>query len=114
MATDGATGVCLQWDGTLRAVPFGPGAHIISTDRDLDDPSMPEVDAFREVKAGGDLPAFVRNHGGSRPVCKHGDSFGTVSSTLYLQEAGGPKLLYAAGPPCRTPFDDFSKLLKDA
>jgi hypothetical protein len=107
-------GICLHWDGTLRPVRFGPGAHVVSTDRDLDDPAMPEKHLFDRVVSGlreppGEdaLRAFLASHEGERPVCKHGDRFGTVSSTIY---AAG-RLLHAGGPPCRAPFADLSALL---
>ena len=97
-------GVALHWDGTLRAARFGPGAHVISSDRDLDDPSMPEKQHFDRMGPRPDesaIRAYLASHEGERPVCKHGDRFGTVSSAIYVAGRG---LLFAPGPPCRTPF----------
>lgn len=111
-------GVCLHWDGTLRPVPFGPGAHIVSTDRDLDDSEMPEKRIFdrhrRTLPANpppGDFAAFLSSHEGDRPVCKHGEGYGTVSSTIYVRGSDGDRLLYADGPPCRAEFADVSEVL---
>ena len=101
-------GLALHYDGALRAVPFGPGGHVISSDRDLDDPAMPEKLLFDRTFGPGRpeeaaILRFLASHEGDRPVCKHNDRFGTVSSTLYV-EGAPPRLLHAPGPPCRTPF----------
>src|SRR6185503_8477278 len=48
-------GLCLHYDGTLRRAPFGPGVHVVSSDRDLNDPEMPEkkiVDRFVATHPG--------------------------------------------------------------
>jgi len=104
-------GLCLHYDGTLRRAPFGAGIHVISSDRDLDDPAMPEkqtLDRFIAARPGlpdvDSLRSFLSSHEGDRPVCKHGDGYGTVSSTILVDDSGGPRLLHADGPPCRTEF----------
>lgn len=111
VAVLGSEGLCLHWDGTLRPVAIGPGAHVVSTDRDLDDPAMPEKAVFDRWLAGiegipddGALIRFLSSHEGERPVCKHGDAYGTVSSTIYIDSARGPRLLHAAGAPCAAGF----------
>lgn len=46
-----------------------------------------------------------------RPACRHGDTRGTVASTLVLLDPAlpcGGLLLFAAGPPCRTPWDEHA------
>ncbi len=110
--------LCLHYDGALREAPLGPGAHVLSTDRDLDDPAMPEKRVFDRL--AGALPAepspetlapFLSSHEDPRPVCKHGEAFGTVSSAIYAAGAGGVRLWHADGPPCTTPFREFSGLL---
>ncbi len=133
-------GLCLHWDGALRPVRFGRGsasrtsdpalrrtsAHVISSNYDLDDPSMPEKAVFDRWVAGGAptearLKEFLSSHDGARPVCKDNGEFGTVSSTIYIgnppsrQEAAlrrAGRLLHADGPPCRTPFAECSALLE--
>ena len=116
MAVVDGQGLCLHYDGTLRRAPFGPGVHVVSSDRDLDDPEMPEkriVDQFVAEHPGlPDEPALrtlLSSHEGERAVCKHGDGFGTVSSTILLDRGDGFRLTYAGGPPCRTPFVELRR-----
>ena len=116
VAVIGGEGLCLHYDGTLRPAPFGPGLHVVSSDRDLDDPSMEELKVFEELAGGAPpderrLSELLASHEGDRPVCKHGEAFGTVSSTIYRRDERGPRLLHAEGPPCRAEFRDCSALL---
>ncbi|MBI3855756.1 MAG: NRDE family protein [Planctomycetes bacterium] len=100
-------GLCLHYDGSLRRAPFGPGVHVVSSDRDLNDPSMAEkqaADRIAGVPGEAALRSFLASHDGDRPVCKHGEGFGTVSSTILVDRGDGFSLLHADGPPCRTPF----------
>lgn len=107
-------GLCLHYDGTLRRAPFGAGVHVVSSDRDLDDPDMPEkrcLDAFLKKHPGlpdeTTLKEFLASHEGERPVCKHGQGYGTVSSTIVIDDGTKSRMLYSAGPPCRTPFTEI-------
>lgn len=100
-------GLCLHYDGTLRRAPFGAGVHVVSSDRDLDDPSMAEKRAADRIAGVPDeetLKKFLASHEGDRPVCKHGSTFGTVSSTILIDRGDRFRMLHADGPPCRTPF----------
>lgn len=106
-------GLCLHFDGTLRRAPFGAGVHVVSSDRDLDDPAMPEkqclerfVAAHPGVPEADRLRGFLSSHEGDRPVCKHGDGYGTVSSTIVIDDGRKARMLYAPGPPCRSPFGE--------
>jgi len=111
---DGAA-LALTWDGRLRAAELGPGAHVVSSDRDVDDPRLDERSEFERFLASGEaeperLPAFLASHAGARPVCKHGERFGTVSSTIYEEAGGRRRMWHAQGPPCGTPFALLEKL----
>lgn len=45
-------------------------------------------------------------------VCIHGNDYGTCSATLIaLSKNSVVHYLFAPGPPCRTPFEDVTKLL---
>ena len=106
VAVIGGEGLCLHYDGELRPQKMAPGAHVISTNRDLNDSDMPEKRIFDRMF--GDpteerLKEYLASHEGERPVCKHGEKFGTVSSALYM-ESKNPRFLFADGPPCRTEF----------
>jgi hypothetical protein len=108
-------GLCLHYDGTLRRAPFVAGVHVVSSDRDLDDPAMPEKRCLNRFVAshpgvpGEDaLREFLSSHDGDRPVCKHGDGYGTVSSTIVIDDGRKARMLYAPGPPCRTPFAEVT------
>lgn len=108
-ALDGQ-GLALMWDGRLRAVELGLGAHVVSSDRDVDDPALDERLDFEHFLSSGPaeaerLPEFLASHEGARPVCKHGERFGTVSSTVYEDWGGRRRMWHAQGPPCRTPFE---------
>jgi hypothetical protein len=108
-AIDGEA-LALMWDGRLRAVPLGPGAHVVSSDRDVDAPALDERREFETFLSTGPadpdrLPEFLASHEGGRPVCKHGERFGTVSSTIFEEWMGERRLWHAQGPPCRTPFE---------
>jgi hypothetical protein len=108
-------GLCLHHDGTLRRAPFGPGVHVVSSDRDLDDPAMPEKQCLHRFTAAHPgvpdvdaLRGFLSSHEGERPVCKHGDGYGTVSSTIVIDDGQKARMFYAAGPPCRTPYREVT------
>ena len=103
-------GLALMWNGALRAVDLAPGTHVVSSDRDVDDPALDERVEFEEFLKSGPadperLPEFLSSHEGARPVCKHGERFGTVSSTIFEDWSGDRRLWHAQGPPCRTPFE---------
>lgn len=111
-------GLCLHYDGALRPVRFGAGAHVVSSNRDFNDPSMPERQVFdrwrstlQGIPGGLALTRFLSSHEGERPVCKHGREFGTVSASLLFSSSAGMRLLHADGPPCSTAFEDYSAFL---
>jgi hypothetical protein len=117
VAAIGGEGLGLHWDGALRTTRFGGGAHVISSNYDLDDPAMPEkavFDAWAGSGTGVDaLQAFLTSHEGRRPVCKHSEGdFGTVSSSIYIAGRAGRRYLHADGAPCRVGFSDYSALLR--
>lgn len=108
-------------DPEITTIP--EGWHVI-THKELDDPSEPRTHGLLErldgarpdgVDEGFDLLAsLLRGHGegGDPPVCLHGVHFPTVSSSLLaLGALGTPRYLHAPGPPCTTPYEDFSALL---
>lgn len=107
-------GLCLHFDGGVRAARFGEGAHVISSDRDLDDPDLPELAVWRKFESSwtGEatpeaLKPFLGSHEDTRAICKHGERFGTVSSTILAESDSGRRIWHAEGPPCRTDFREL-------
>lgn len=105
--------VCLSsWNGKLETRSLPRGTHVLSNEHGLGELSLPELelpaptrpDAARqrllEILASHD----VRDARGFR-ICKHGDLYGTVSSTLLFRDPSGKTWLeHAPGPPCRTAY----------
>ncbi len=105
----------------------GPGVHVVgNADPDaLDVPKIARLFARAESAAAEPadqvlpaLAAICRGHeGGSSPredTCIHAGSYGTRSSALLRLGSGaaGSELWFADGPPCATPYEDFSPLLR--
>lgn len=110
-----------------RVEPLSPGAHVICN-ADPDARSQPKVgrllesaEAAAELSPERLLPALAavcRDHaGGGSPLddtCIHAEGYGTRSSTLLrLGEPGTSAFWFADGPPCRTPYEDFTPLLHE-
>lgn len=104
----------------IRALP--PGVHVIAN-ADVNDATDPRVDhvlnqlhqkplgnsehcllALRELCAQTENPS----------ICQMGESWGTVSSSLIAlgQSPSQNVYLHAQGPPCKTPYQDFSSLVQ--
>jgi uncharacterized protein with NRDE domain len=65
----------------------------------------------QEVERIVDAP---NEHRGNRAICVHAsDEYGTVSSSMLAigSDWSTSRYLHAEGPPCLTPYDDFSALL---
>lgn len=63
----------------------------------------------RPASLGESLVGVISDHDGADPVCRHGDRYGTVCSTLLVLAPG--RLIsyeFAPGPPCRTPFSSVA------
>lgn len=51
------------------------------------------------------LSGALTDHDGEDPLCRHGEYYGTVCSTIvHLGRGGEVRYLFAAGPPCTTEF----------
>ena len=122
-ATDGGWAIHAGHASSPEVTPIGSGWHVI-THQDLDDPSEPRtrylmgrLEGARPHSVGEAftlLAGLLREHGGggTPPVCIHRDRFPTVSSSLLaLGALDRPRYLHSPGPPCTTPYEDFSSLL---
>ena len=110
----------------LRVRPLPPGLHVLTNGDAHDD-----RDARRTFVAGAlgqegyryrtsaDCVEVLRqlcgrHEPGEPPVCLRGDDRGTTSSTIIaLRPALAESVyLHAQGPPDRTPYEDYSELLR--
>ena len=78
----------------------------------LGDHELPPAERIPEPPAASTLPpALLRQ---LQALCIHTRAYGTCSSTILGLEPGRvAHYLFAAGPPCRTPFVDVTSLLGD-
>jgi uncharacterized protein with NRDE domain len=124
---DGCEAFAIVYEAGPRVVELPPGAHVICN-ADPDARAHPKVSRLLERaeeaaalpsgRALGALEAVCRSHAGSgNPLddaCIHGEGYGTRSSTLLaLGEPRASALRFADGPPCRTPYEDFTSLLHE-
>lgn len=106
--------------GEERGVRFkklDPGVHVLTNEHDLNEVSIPSRDAWRaEPDSLEQLLEALRgllamhdplSRDGFAP-CKHKADRGTRSATVIVQGEEGVRFLFADGPPCRTPFEDYS------
>jgi uncharacterized protein with NRDE domain len=122
---DGSDAYAVVYEGAPRVTELSPGVHVICN-ADPDAREHPKVGRLLEsAEAAAQLPperlldalaAVCRSHtGGGGPLgdaCIHADGYGTRSSTLLsLGEPGASAFWFADGPPCRTPYEDFTPLL---
>ncbi len=98
-----ASQACTQpWDelvGSLEAI--------------LSDHELPSMDTVPEPPA---YSKFTREQLRQlQAVCIHGEIYGTCSATIMaVSEGRVAHYLFAHGPPCKTPFEDVTALLRDA
>jgi uncharacterized protein with NRDE domain len=127
VVADGRHAFALVYEDAPRLEALAPGAHVIGN-ADPDAADVPKVarlraraEAVSHGPAGDVLDALgslCRGHdgGGRSPLddaCIHTPRYGTRSSTL-LRVADRPErdvFYFADGPPCSTPYEDFTHLL---
>jgi hypothetical protein len=106
--------------GELRVEPWSDPVLVVTNEhapgelalRGLGAALLPELSVEARLDALAPL-LRDRGEGGHHPVCKRGDGYGTVSSSLLAVPArGGPGLLwrYAPGPPDVTPYRNYGNL----
>lgn len=124
---DGERAFAISYDGSGRRFELGAGVHVIGN-ADLAAPDTPKLGVLRaqvEAAAGAPLEGALdalaevcRSHDGGDPLrdaCVHAGAYGTRSSTLLClaDDPDRNAYRYADGPPCRTPYEDFTPLLRD-
>ena len=102
------------WNGKLTTVELRAGVAVLTNEHGPGELTPPAVEALQDERGGIDvlresLRRFLGRHApesaGGLVICKHGDTYGTVSSSLvFLPESTPGWLEHAPGPACRTPF----------
>jgi len=124
LCADADRALVLHGGDWLRIRPLPPGLHVL-TARDVNDGSdrrlgyalgwlsaRPYATADQCVAALTELCAQTGD--GAPPMCLHGEQGGTVSSSIVALRAplASSTYLHAQGPPDRTPYADYSHLLR--
>jgi hypothetical protein len=126
VAADAGGATVVHGGDWLRVRPLPPGLHVL-TNGDVNDPNDVRLNfvarllgeqGYRLRTAGDCVEALRavcrRREPGEPPVCLRGEDRGTVSSSI-LALRGKPAegtYLHAQGPPDRTPYADYSELLR--
>ena len=109
---------------TTEALELSPGLHLLS-ETDVDDPHHPRIQRARALLKGKtrqewpdlwhSLAQVMADHGDApsteQNICRHGETGGTVSSSIIaLSQAGfkEARFLFAPGPPCTHAYEDLS------
>ncbi len=123
---DGERAVVLQFADDLRVEPLTPGLHVVANS-DVDDAGDHRV-AFslkwlgpQKYTNATDCLALLqmlcgkRGDNGEPAICFNGIDRGTVSSTIIAIHPSLAESVYlhAQGPPDRTPYGDYSGLLRE-
>ncbi len=117
LLVDPIDGFYVTWDGTLEGHELTPGVHVLDNDGLDEAADIPRTVRGRlEVRPGLSTETWLdravdvlADH--DLGLCRHGESFGTVSaSTVTVATNGEPDISYryAAGPPCETTFEDVT------
>jgi uncharacterized protein with NRDE domain len=124
LCTDRDRAVVLEAGDWLRVRPLPPGLHVL-TAHDVNDASDRRTGhalwwlAGRAYDSADHCVAALKElcaqaGDGDPPMCVHGDQGGTVSSSIVVLRPALARATYlhAQGPPDRTPYADYSHLLR--
>lgn len=126
LVADGRAAWLAVYENAPKVFALQPGLHVIGN-RDPAGAPGPKEEGIRracERFAGRPLEmvvagaaAVLADHADGdteRAACVHREGYGTRSAAiLALGRSGRGRLLFASGPPCRTPFRDESALLRE-
>ena len=127
VALDALAGFVVHGGDRLETLPLGPGLHLL-TNGDLNDPRDARQRFARELflaqpidgsdeflKVAPRVCATGPDPVRGTTIVLRGDNRGTVSSTLVAltTRAGDAAYRHAAGPPDRTPYEDYSPQLRE-
>ncbi|MFQ5600721.1 MAG: NRDE family protein [Candidatus Krumholzibacteriia bacterium] len=103
-----------SWNGELHTIELGRGAHVLSNEHGLGELYVPELDRLQDAATLAtlrcELVAILGSHdtrdANGFMICKHGERYGTVSSSLIFRSRTGDFVFeHASGPPCTTGFE---------
>lgn len=124
LCVDQQSAVAIEAGDWMRVRPLPPGLHVL-TARDVNDASDPRnrhamtwlgrksyAAAEPIARALRELCAQPGN--GTPAICMHGEKGGTVSSSIIVLRSSLDQCTYlhTQGPPDRTPYTDYSALLR--
>jgi uncharacterized protein with NRDE domain len=125
LCADASRAVAIQAGDWLRIRPLPPGIHVL-TNRDINDASDPRLVYALEWLNGrpydtaADCLRALRelcaqHQPDDPPMCFREEDRGTVSSTLVAlrDSLSASTYMHAQGPPCQTPYADYSHLLHE-
>jgi len=125
LLADPGNAVVIHAGDWLRVRPLPPGLHVL-TAHDVNDASDRRLGHAlwwleqRRDKSSRECLAALRElcaqpGNGDPPICLRGADRGTVSSALVALHPllGESRYLHAQGPPDRTPYEDYSHLLRE-
>jgi len=104
----------LATNAPASRIEGGKGTVVAIGNDPLDEPGERVIAAAERgralAEAGGErlaeaLQGLLADHVGDDPLCRHGERYGTVcSSIVALRRGVVTSYLFAPGPPCTTPF----------
>jgi uncharacterized protein with NRDE domain len=125
LCADADAAVVLEAGDWLRVRPLPPGLHVL-TNHDVNDAHDPRLghalwwlSERTYAHAGACVAALKELCGqpgnGDPPMCVRKADRGTVSSSVVALRSppGRSTYLHAQGPPDRTPYQDYSRLLRE-
>jgi hypothetical protein len=126
LLADARDAFAVVYEQAPALLALAPGVHVIGN-ADPDARTVPKVrrtlERAEQVAAGppdairDGLAALCRTHGDdpdpTGDTCVHLGGYGTRSSSLLRLGPAGGRLEHAAGPPCTSPYQDFTPLLSE-
>lgn len=124
VCADAESAIVLHASDWLRIRPLPPGIHVL-TNHDVNDASDRRLGHAawwlheRRYACAADCAAALKElcgqtGNGDPPICIRKEDRGTVSSSIVVlgQPLERSVYLHAQGPPDRTPYEDYSELLR--
>ena len=127
VCADAASAILIHGSDWLRVRPLPPGLHVL-TNGDVNDERDGRLmfvaghlgqEGYR-YRTSADCVQVLRqlcgrHEPGEPAVCLTGDDRGTTSSSIVALRGSLAESVYlhAQGPPDRTPYEDYSELLRD-